>query len=474
MPRFRSALEVADAVRTREVSPVEVLDHYLEQVDLLDPHLNAFCLRDDERARRDARAAESLVLSTPPDELPPFCGVPLPVKDLADVAGWPTTQGSWAASDAPAPADDPVVERLRRAGFVLMGKTTTPELGTISCTESARLGPTRNPWDPDRTPGGSSGGSGAAVAAGMAPIAHASDGGGSIRIPASCNGLVGLKPARNRITSTVESMTGASTNGVLSRTVADTAAALDVLAELDPGAWNVAPPPARSFAEAAASPPGRLRVLVAVDNVVGVPVEQDCVDAVERTAALLEELGHEVDARGLDWPDPAGFLDGFLTVWSTISADAGLADPDRLEAHNAANRRRALDTDAITYVESVAQLQRTSRDVVARFGRDFDVLLTPTMAVLPMRVGEVWAGMDEDPTAPIMNCTPMACYTAVFNVTGLPALSLPGAPTAGGLPVGVQLAGPPWREDLLLSLGAQIEAARPWADRWPDLATSGR
>jgi amidase len=474
MPRFRSALEVADAVRTREVSPVEVLDHYLERADLLDPHLNAFCLRDDERARRDARDAESVVLSTPPDELPPFCGVPLAVKDLADVAGWPTTKGSWAASDAPAPADDPVVARLRRAGFVLMGKTTTPELGTISCTESVRLGPTRNPWDPDRTPGGSSGGSGAAVAAGMAPIAHASDGGGSIRIPASCNGLVGLKPARNRITSTVESMTGASTDGVLSRTVADTAAVLDALAELDTGAWNVAPPPARSFAEAASSSPGRLRILVAVDNVVGVPVEQDCVDAVERTAALLEELGHEVDDRGLDWPDPAGFLEGFLTVWSTISADAGLADPDRLEPHNAANRRQALDTDAITYVESVAQLQRTSRDFAARFGRDFDVLLTPTMAVLPMRVGEVWAGMDEDPTAPIMNCTPMACYTAVFNVTGLPALSLPGAATAAGLPVGVQLAGPPWREDLLLSLGAQIEAARPWADRWPEPAISGR
>lgn len=466
MTRFDSALHVAAAIRSREVSPVEVLDHYLAEVDRQDPHLNAFCLRDDERARAEARAAGDLVASVPPEELPPFHGVPIPIKDLADVAGWPTSQGSWAASDEPATADDPVVDRFRRAGFVPMGKTCTPELGTISMTESVRFGPTRNPWDPSRTPGGSSGGAGAAVASGMAPIAHASDGGGSIRIPASCNGLVGLKASRNRITSTVENLAAAATNGVVSRTVADTAAALDVLAEVDPAAWNVAPPPARPYREAAAAPPGRLRIRVQVDNVLGVPVDPACAGAVAHAAGLLDGLGHDVDDTPLAWPDPGEFLVGFLTVWSTISAASGLVDPDRLEPHNRANRAQALATDAIAYVEALAMLQRASRAFTPQFGRDFDVVLSPTMAVVPPEVGSVWAGAEDDPSAPITNSTPMACYTALYNVTGLPALSLPLG-DADGLPVGVQLAGPAWREDLLLSLGAQLEAAAPWVDRWP-------
>jgi amidase len=470
MTRFDSALSLADAIRSRQVSPVEALDHYLARVDLLDPHLNAFCWRDDERARAEARRAEDAVMSTPAEDLPPFCGVPVPIKDLVDVAGWPTSHGSRAVDDEPAAEDAPEVERLRRAGFVIMGKTTTPELGTIAMTESMRFGPTRNPWDPSRTPGGSSGGAAAAVASGMAPLAHASDGGGSIRIPASCTGLVGLKPGRNRVTSTVEKLTAAATSGVVSRTVADTAAALDILAAFDPGAWNVAPPPPRPFTAALGDPPPRLRIRVVTDNLLGVPVDPSCVDAVERAAARLSDAGHDVDGSGIDWPDPGGFLTGFLTVWSTISAGTVLSDPERLEPHNAANRSQALATDAIAYVESVALLQRTSRPFVTRFGRDFDLLLTPTMAVTPPEVGSVWAGVEDDPLAPITNCTPMACFTAVFNVTGLPALSLPVGEDPGGVPVGVQLAGPPWREDLLLGVGAQLETAFGWPQRWPELA----
>ncbi len=463
MDRHATALEVAAAIRAKEVSPVEVLDGYLAEVDRLDPELHAFSLRDDERARADARAAAEAITGTPADELPPFLGVPLPIKDLNDVAGWPTTHGSEASSPDPAAADGLEIGRLRRAGFVFMGKTTTPELGAISCTESTRFGPTRNPWDPDRTPGGSSGGAAAAVASGMAPVAHASDGGGSIRIPASCTGLVGLKPSRNRVTSDVESLASASTSGALCTTVADSAALLDVLTELDTGAWNVAPPPARPFADEVGADPGRLRVLVAVDNALGIPPAPACVDATRSAADLLSDLGHDVREGSPHYPDPGAFLVGFLTVWATISAAQGLVDPDRMEAHNLASRAQAQATDSLTYVEALAQLQAASREFTSQFGRDFDVLVGPTMAIEPPPVGSVCAGIEDDPNAPVANSTPMAAYTALFNVSGQPAISLPLHVSVDGLPVGVQFAAPPWQEALLIRLASQIEAARPWA-----------
>lgn len=469
---FDSALDAAAAIRSRSVSPSELLEHHLAVVDRLDPTLNAFCLRDDERARADARAAgDAVARAGDPAELPPFLGVPIPVKDLADVAGWPTTQGSHGAPDVPATEDSPPVARLRGAGFVLMGKTTTPELGTISYTESERFGATRNPWDPERTPGGSSGGAGAAVASGMAPLAHASDGGGSIRIPASCNGLVGLKAARNRITSRFEALMSATSQGVLTRTVADTAALLDVLAVADPAAWNQAPPPARPYSQEVGADPGRLRVLVCAENALGVPPEPACTDAVRRAGDLLADLGHDVSEGAPDWGDPAAFLLGFLTVWSTISAGSGL-DPERLEPHNRANRDAATATNSVDFLEASFGLQLAARELNAQFGPggDFDVLVTPTMAVEPPPVGSVWAGAEEEPGAPLLNCTPMAAYTAVFNVSGLPAISLPLHTAPSGLPVGVQLAGPPWGEDVLIRLAAQVESAAPWADRRPPLA----
>jgi amidase len=470
MTRFSSAIDLAAAIRARELSPLEALDHYLARVDELDPTLNAFSLRDDERARADARAAGEVLARTPVEDLPPFLGVPLPIKDLNRVEGWPTTYGSNAVPADPEPEDDLQVGRFRRGGFVLMGKTTTPEFGTIPMTESERLGATRNPWDTDRTPGGSSGGAGAAVAAGLAPIAHASDGGGSIRIPASCNGLVGLKPSRNRITGHVEHMTGGSTSGVVTRTVGDTALALDVLSEFDPGAWNNAPSPQRPFAAEVGEAPGRLRIWLSSSNAMGVPVDPECAEAVRRAGELLESLGHEVVERDPVWPDPRDFLTGFLTVWSTIAAAIDDVDPERMERHNRANHEQALATSAIDFSRAQMLLQRESRPFTAQFGRDLDVLVTPTMAVLPPEVGSIWAGVEDDPGAPLVNATPMACFTAVFNVTGQPAMSLPLHTSASGLPVGVQLAGAPFDEVTLLRLGAQIEAAAPWADRWPDLA----
>lgn len=248
---FASAVELAAAIRQKEVSPVELADCFLERMDRLDPRLNAFCHRADDDVRKAAStAADAVVRAVSVEELPPFHGVPLPVKDLADVAGWPTTHGSGGARKTPVETSDPVVRRFVDAGFVLLGKTTTSEFGSLPFTESEALGISRNPWDPDRTPGGSSSGAGAAVAAGMAPIAHAEDGGGSIRIPASCTGLVGLKPTRGLVTNAVVEVEGLGTGGVLTRSVADTAAALDVLARHDPGAWWSPSTPRTSFAAA--------------------------------------------------------------------------------------------------------------------------------------------------------------------------------------------------------------------------------
>lgn len=465
MTTIPTALETARAIRSGERSATEVMTEHLQAVDRLNPELNAVCFRDDERALADARAVDDAVAAGRAEALGPFAGVPMLIKDLNDVAGWPTTLGSRAAPPGPKAEDGMAVARLRAAGFVLSGKTATPEFGTIPCTESERLGATRNPWNPAHTPGGSSGGAGAAVAAGMLSAAHASDGGGSIRIPSSCNGLVGLKASRNRITSRTTKMITASTEGVVTRTVADQAAILDVLAGADPGAWEIAPPLARPLAEEVGADPGRLRVRLCLGNAMGVAVDPECTAAAERAAALLDDLGHEVVPAEVDWPEAAEFLFCFLTVWATISAGYDLTDEELLEPHNLVNRRQARETDSIAYAEAVMALQRASRRFVEPFGRDFDLLLTPTMAVQPPEVGSIWNGIEEDPNAPLLNATPMAAYTAVFNVTGQPAISLPVHLADSGLPVGVQLAAPLFDEATLIRVAAQLEQAVGWPER---------
>jgi amidase len=360
MEPFTSALDWAGRIRRREVSPVEVLDLYLDRIDKLDGGLNAFVHRADDEVRAAAeRAADRVVAGT--DDLPPFHGVPLPIKDLNPVAGWPCTYGSAAVPRTPSPANDPVVDRFLAAGFVLMGMTATPELGTISFTESAAYGATRNPWDRGRTPGGSSGGAAAAVAAGMAPLAHGSDGGGSIRIPASCCGLVGLKPSRNRVVAPANVLEGLATSGVVSRTVADTAAALDAISGPDPLSWYNAPPPDRPFAEQATASPGRLRVRYSTVAPLGIPVDPACVAAVEATASTLADLGHDVGPGDLGVSDPAELVTVFTTLWNTGSARVAGLDPDRLEPLNAALRAGAEGTSSLAYVEAVLAAQDITR-----------------------------------------------------------------------------------------------------------------
>lgn len=469
MDAFASALELAAAVRAKEVSPVELVDGYLERVDRINPAINAVVWRRDEALRREAREAEEAVMQG--RELGRFHGVPIAVKDLTDVEGWPTTYGSRAARNRVAMADAYVVTAFKRAGFLLAYRTNTPEFGTLCVTENELFGDTRNPWNTERTPGGSSGGSAAAVAAGLVPIGHANDGGGSIRIPASCCGLVGLKASRGRVSMgpfVSDVLHGFAVDGVVSRTVADTAAVLDEIGGQDPTAWYNAPAPERAFSEEVGRGPGRLRIAYTTAPPLGASVEPCCVELVADTAALLEELGHDVFEGAPAWPDPEQSLATFMTVWNTGGALVDVNDWQQVERLNRAMRESALATDSIVYVRAIAEMQVNSRIIAASWGRDFDVLLTPTLAVEPPEVGAVWEGYDEDPLRPLAKAAEWVPFTPLFNVTGQPAISLPLGTGPNGLPLGVQLVGAPWDEACLIRLSAQIEEARPWRGRHPE------
>jgi amidase len=471
---FTPAVALAASIRRKEVSPVEVVDSYLDRMDQLDGRLNAFCHRADDDVRKAASAAaDAVVRAASPEDLPSFHGVPLPIKDLLDVAGWPTTYGSAGASSAPAAVSDPVVQRFVDAGFVPLGKTTTSEFGTVPFTESEALGVSRNPWDPDRTPGGSSSGAGVAVAAGMAPIAHAADGGGSIRIPASCNGLVGLKPTRGLVTNLTVDLEGLAANGVLTRSVADTAAALDVLARHDPAAWWSPPTPRRPVADAiTTAPPTGLRIGALADSPIdGLSVDPVCAAAVDATLRALESAGHHVIDAALPLPPPDELIAAFATIWNVGGAGIPLADLDRVEPHNRALRDAARAIDSWAYAEGVRTTQLLSRRIVEAFVTSFDLIVTPTMACLPPPVGAWRAGTDDDPLMALVNSYPMAVFTSLFNVTGQPAISIPiHHDDATGLPVGVQIIAEPWREDLLLQVSRSLELAHPWTDRRPPVS----
>jgi amidase len=471
---FTPAVALAASIRRKEVSPVEVVDSYLDRMDQLDGRLNAFCHRADDDVRKAASAAaDAVVRAASPEDLPSFHGVPLPIKDLLDVAGWPTTYGSSGASSAPAAVSDPVVQRFVDAGFVLLGKTTTSEFGTVPFTESEALGISRNPWDPDRTPGGSSSGAGVAVAAGMAPIAHAADGGGSIRIPASCNGLVGLKPTRGLVTNLTVDLEGLAADGVLTRSVADTAAALDVLARHDPAAWWSPPTPRRPFADAmTTAPPTGLRIGALADSPIdGLSVDPVCAAAVDATLRALESAGHHVIDAALPLPPTGELIAAFTTIWNVGGAGIPLAELDRVEPHNRALRDAARAIDSWAYAEGVRTTQLLSRRIVEAFVTSFDLIVTPTMACLPPPVGAWRAGTDDDPLMALVNSYPMAVFTSLFNVTGQPAISIPiHHDDATRLPVGVQIIAAPWREDLLLQVSRSLELAHPWTDRRPPVS----
>jgi amidase len=462
MNDFASALDTAAAIRRKDVSPLEVLDASLDRVDKRNPELNAVIWRNDDEARAEARVLGERIAAGA-DDLPPFAGVPIPIKDLTPVEGQPVTYGSLGAPDGASDHSERVVDAYRRAGFILTGRTNTPEFGSITVTENLRYGPTRNPWNPEHTPGGSSGGAGAAVASGMFSVAHASDGGGSIRIPASCCGLVGLKPSRGRVTSVIPGWQGMSTEGALCRTVADAAALLDAMSTPDHNAWWNAPSPAAPFATEPGKDPGRLRVVLNTVTAFGVPVDEEAVAAVEATGRLLEAAGHQVERLDADVFDAAA-LGPFLHVVNGGLAEHEGIDWAKVEPHNRAAYAAAQEVDSLTFTRDLGELHRMTRQIVARWGDEFDLLVTPTMAIEPPPVG-VLKAVHDAPELPPIEVLSMAGFTVVFNITGQPAISLPLHTAASGLPVGVQLVVGPWEEGLLLRVTAQLEAAAPWSDR---------
>jgi amidase len=462
------ALELAAALRARDLSAVELLDASLAAVDECNPRVNAVIWRDDDGARTAAVDADRRLAA---GEQAPFLGVPLPIKDLTPVAGWPVTYGSHGAPAGVSEESELVVDALVRAGFVLCGRTNTPEFGVITVAENSRYGITRNPWDMSRSPGGSSGGAAAAVAAGMFPIAHANDGGGSIRIPASYGGLVGLKSSRGRVPRLAQSWLGAVVEGVVARTVADAAAALDATSYFDPCAWYNAPAPTRPFVEEVGATPESLRIGLMAQAPLGIPTDAACVEAARAAAVALEDLGHTVEE--VEVPTISEeMVPPFIALTQGGLADYEGVDWSAVEPHIAHQRGLSSETGAYDYVLAARTLELLSRREVARWGRDFDVLLTPTSAILPPAAGAIMAAQHAAPDQPVFDVVASVSFTAFGNVTGLPAASLPLHWTEDGLPVGVQLVAGPWQEARLIALSAQLEQARPWADRRPQLRTN--
>jgi amidase len=463
-----TALEQAAAVRSREVSPPELVEHALRRVEALDAGLGAFLTVTPERALAGARRAERRLREG--GELPPLLGVPTAVKDLNNTAGVRTTFGSTVLADNVPTVDDAVVTRLAEAGTISIGKTNTPEFGFPCYTDNALVGPARCPWDPGRLAGGSSGGAAVAVAAGMLPVAQGSDGGGSIRIPASINGLVGLKPTRGRVSNAPlgGDVTGLGTNGPLARTVRDAAALLDAMAGPVTGdpAWAPPLPPGETFLGAVDRPVGRLRIGRYLESpMADAGLEPAVQAAFDDAARLLEELGHEVEdvPPGLLGPD---VLIAFERVW-TLSGTLLPVPPERvgeLRPLTRELRARGLALSAQQAMEALTALRLFARRFVTATDR-YDVLLAPVTTMTPRPLG--WFDADGDGAADFERQKRYAAFTAVFNVTGQPAVSVPLHWTDDGLPVGTMLVGRPADEVTLLALAAQLEAAHPWAHRHP-------
>ena len=467
------AADQATLVRDGEVSPLELVDAAIDRIERTDPQLNAVIHRRFEAARD----AASGVL---PDG--PFRGVPLLLKDMdGSLAGAPLHLGNRLLKELGhvADHDDFLVGRLLDAGFVVVGKTNCPEFGLVPTTEPLAYGPTRNPWAPDRSPSGSSGGSAAAVAAGLVPVAHAGDGGGSIRTPAGHCGIFGIKPSRGRVSlgpDAGEAWGGFVARHAVTRSVRDSAAVLDVLAGPAPGDPYTAPPPARPFLDEVGRDPGRLHIgfRTAVPSELA-PIDAACVAAVEDAARLLESLGHVVEPVTVPALDAGGLVGAFVSVMvagvvfemNRLAEVAGrpLTEAD-VEPLTWQQYKMGLATTAEQYVEAMAAAHRFTREVVAWWHTGYDLLLTPTACEPAPFLGDLVSTAD-DPMRPLTRAVPFAAFTVPFNVTGQPAMSVPLWWTDDDVPVGVQLVADQYRENVLFRVAAQLETARPWATRRP-------
>ena len=448
-----SAVEQARRIRVGDLDAEELVELYLARIGRLDPTLSAFVQVDAEGARREARRKDRL---RGRGDLPPFFGVPIGIKDLNLARGLFARFGSRAFERFVAFTDDETTGQLRRGGFIVLGKTSTSELGTLPITEPDIHPPTRNPWNLERSAGGSSGGSASAVASGMLPIAQASDGAGSIRIPASFCGLYGLKPSRGRVPNpfNLDDRRLIYTMGPIGRSVEDVAAMLDVMAGIGVGKPHWAPLPPRPFQKMMhETPPPPLRIRLVLDTPLA-KTHPEVREATLRAARLLEELGHRVEEGAM----VDGSIEEFLPVWQFTAASAPVHDwkltqptTQWLAAHGKGLTRQRVD-----------ELQQTLEKRVLAWFSGFDLVITPTVPRPPPRIG-AWKHLE--PEAAFAEAAQLGPFTAPFNVSGQPAASLPVAVSSEGLPIGVQLVGGPHADALVLQISRAIEVAWPWKDR---------
>jgi amidase len=462
---FAGAARIADMVRAKEIAPTELVDLYLRRIERIDPQLNAYRVVLADRAREDAKRAEERLASG--DEAP-LLGVPVAIKDNVDYAGEVTTNGT-AAYGEPAREDGLVVRKLREAGAVIIGKTNLPELAIYGFTESPAWGDTRNPWDPSRTSGGSSGGSGVATAAGMCAVAHATDGAGSIRYPAAYNGLFGLKPQRNRVSlwPDREHWHGLSVSGCVSRTVMDSALYLDVMSGPEKGDFDSPPPLDEPLVEAARRSPGKLRIAYTTKTILPIPKADEVLAAHRETIELLRSLGHELVEAS---PRYGRLTTDFYPLYFRGIRDEALSlpHPERLSDQTQGFVRlgRLISDRRLTKIKDRMPAAAAH---IQELWRDHDLLLTPATAQLPVEIGR-WRGKGALRT--INGMSNVYPYAAAWNYTGQPAATVPAGFTDGGLPRSVMLVGRPNDEATLISVAAQLESERPWADRRPSMRGS--
>jgi amidase len=457
---FTTALEQAQLIRNRQVSPLELVEIYLERISKLNPQLGSYFTVMADQAIAEAKAKTEILTTT--SELPPFFGVTISIKDLAAVAGVPCTYGSPALLNNIPEYDDGIVTRLKQAGFIILGKTATSEIGSFPYTEPTGFPPARNPWNLEYTPGGSSGGAAAAVAAGLCAIAQGSDGGGSIRGPAACCSLVGIKPSRGRISHAPvgDRLSGLATKGPLARTVADAAALLDVMSGYVTGDPYWLPDPEPSFLATTQETPESLRIAYATSIPPLGTADHNCKKGVLQTVQLLQELGHIVEEKCLDL---SALVEPFQFVWQSGIAASGIPS-DVLHPMNQWLISRT--GSAGEYLQAVSQLQIVARQIVAFFDT-IDVLVLPVYLHSPIRIGE-WANLSPEETLQKIIHWVAPCPAA--NATGQPAIALPVGFDELGLPISVQLIGRPAAEATLIRLAAQLEAAKPWIGYRPALA----
>lgn len=459
-----------ELVRAGEVTPVELVDAAARQVERLNPELNAVVNLAAERARAEAAAVDPAL---------PLAGVPMLLKDLVlRREGFPATDGSRAGSGRVAERDSELVRRYLAAGLIALGQTNTAEFGVTPTTESDLFGPARNPWDPSRTAGGSSGGSAIAVATGMVPLAHGNDGGGSIRIPASCCGVFGLKPSFGR--TPLEPDAGSLLNRVLSnhvltRSVRDSALVLDLTAGPARGSLLAAPPPpAGGFRAAVDAPQTGLRIALSTTPIADVPVHEDCNAAVEEAARLCEQLGHHV-AEAAPPLDADELIAAWFTLWrelmgslvAEVARETGVEPaPEGFDELTWEHYVAAREHTAFEHMRALTTIDRAAR-LLHEFMEGFDAWLTPTLAQPPLVLGEF-----SEPADRVARYVQFSPFTRLANISGQPAMSIPLHWSPSGLPIGVHFLGQLGREDVLLSLAGQLERARPWSGRRPPVAVA--